>query len=157
MTDEITGCRYMFNTQSIKFRKVVSGLSLLTALGIIFYWMSVFAGLFPVAEAVPGYRDWFMSFPLADFWIAACALATFIFLMKEDERSIVTGIATGSGMIFLGLYALAYGLNTGLLFNLTADELVEIAIKLYCLIVGPLLIVYFWEARHHILPRVIRG
>jgi len=43
------------------------------------------------------------------------------------------------------LYALLYGVNTGLLFNLTTDEVIEIAIKVYCLSVGSFFIGYFWH------------
>jgi hypothetical protein len=43
------------------------------------------------------------------------------------------------------LYALLYGINTGLIFILTTDELIEIAIKVYCLSVGAFFIIYFWN------------
>lgn len=118
-------------------KKIIFGLSVFTAVGIIAYWSLVFAGLFPVEEVIPGYKNWFMSFPIADFWIAANSILLAISIRKENvKKSIIFGLITASSMIFLGLYALLYGINTGLLFHLTADELVEIAIKLYCLSVG---------------------
>lgn len=46
----------------------------------------------------------------------------------------------GSGLLFLGLYALAYGYNTGLLFQPTVDEYIEIGIKAYCLLAGSYLV-----------------
>ena len=48
-------------------------------------------------------------------------------------------------MIFLGLYAIAYGVNIGLLFILTTDEIIEIAIKIYCLVAGSMMIYYGWK------------
>lgn len=120
-------------------------LTAFTTLGIISYWMSVFTGIFPVTDLVPGYRNWFMSFPLPDGWIATMSLLALIFLLKGDDRASLFGLLTGSSLIFLGLYALMYGINTGLLFILTMDELIEIAIKIYCLSVGSFLIVYFWN------------
>jgi len=126
-------------------KRLATGLTLFTFLGIVAYWISVFAGLFPVTELVPGYRNWFMSFPLADGWIAVVSLLAFIFLLRGDERAALFGLLTGSSLIFLGLYALLYGVKTGLLFNLTTDELIEIAIKVYCLSVGSFFIGYFWR------------
>lgn len=120
-------------------------LTAFTTLGIISYWMSVFTGIFPVTDLVPGYRNWFMSFPLPDGWIATMSLLALIFLLKGDDRASLFGLLTGSSLIFLGLYALMYGINTGLLFILTMDELIEIAIKIYCLSVGSFFIVYFWN------------
>jgi hypothetical protein len=119
-------------------------LALITTLGIVIYWALVFTKILPVNELVPGYRTWFLSFPLADGWIASMSLLAFIFLLRGDSRAALFGILTGSSLVFLGLYALLYGFNTGLIFQLTSDELIEIAIKIYCLTVGSYFILYFW-------------
>ena len=125
-------------------KKIIFGFSVFTAVGIIAYWTLVFAGLFPVEDIIPGYKNWFMSFPAADFWVAANAILLAVFVKKgDDAKSAVFGLMAASGMIFLGLYALAYGINTGLLFILTADELIEIAIKIFCLSVGAYFIKHF--------------
>ena len=116
-----------------------------TSIGIILYWSSVFLGIFKVEEIIPGYRNWFMSFPVADLWIAICALLSSILLLKNDKKANLFGLLASSSMIFLGLYALLYGINTRLLFNFTTDEIIEIMIKVYCLSVGTLSIVYFWK------------
>jgi hypothetical protein len=120
-------------------------LTAFTTFGIIVYWTLVFAKIFPVTELVPGYKNWFMSFPLADGWIAVTSLLAFIFLLSGDDKAALFGLLAASGLIFLGLYALLYGINTGLLFILTTDEMIEIAIKAYCLSVGSFFIVYFWN------------
>jgi hypothetical protein len=127
------------------------GLTGFTTLGIVAYWSLVFARIFPVTDLVPGYRFWFMSFPLADGWIAVVSLLAFIFLLQNNEKAALFGLLTGSSLIFLGLYALLYGINTGLLFNLTSDELIEIGIKVYCLTVGSFFIVYFWNLAKQML------
>jgi len=105
----------------------------------------------PVTELVPGYRNWFMSFPLADGWIALTSLLAFVFLLRGDEKAALFGLLTGSSLIFLGLYALLYGVNTGLIFNLTMDEIIEIGIKVYCLSVGSFFIIYFWNFAREML------
>lgn len=126
-------------------RVLALGLTAFTTLGILSYWTLVFSGIFRVAELVPGYQNWFMSFPLPDGWIALVSLLAFIFLLQNKEKASLFGLLTGSSLIFLGLYALMYGINTGLLFNLITDELIEIAIKVYCLSVGSFFIHYFWN------------
>ncbi len=132
-------------------RKTVISLTFFTTAGIIIYWALVFAGVFPVTELVPGYTNWFMSFPLADFWIAISSLVAGVLLLQKKELSVLFGITSGSSLIFLGLYALLYGVNTKLLFILTTDELIEIAIKIYCLSVGTLFICYFWKQRKFLI------
>lgn len=126
-------------------RTLALGLTAFTTLGIIAYWTLVFARIFPVTELVPGYKNWFMSFPVADGWIAFVSLLAFIFLLKNDDKAILFGLLTASSLIFLGLYALLYGINTGLIFNLNVDEIIEIGIKVYCLSVGSFFIIYFWN------------
>ena len=101
-------------------------------------------------EIVPGYKNWFMSFPVADLWIAVCAFLSFKYLKSNDDKAILFGLLAGSSLIFLGLYAFLYGINTGLLFILTIDEIIEIGIKIYCLTVGGYLIINFWKARQSI-------
>jgi hypothetical protein len=126
-------------------RKVVISISLFTAVLGIFYWVSVFSGFFPVEELVPGYRNWFMSFPIADSWMFICAIFATVYALKNHSLVALFAPLTGASMIFLGLYAFTYGVNTGLLFILTTDEIIEIAIKIYCLLAGSMIIYHGWK------------
>lgn len=85
------------------------------------------------------------AFPIADGWMFACAILTAIFAWKHHSLATLFAPLTGASMIFLGLYAFTYGVNTGLLFHLTLDEIIEIAIKIYCLVAGSLVIYYGWR------------
>lgn len=134
-------------------RNLALGLTAFTTLGIVTYWVLVFTKIFPVTELVPGYKNWFMSFPLADGWIVIVSLLAFIFLLRDDDKAALFGLLTASSLIFLGLYALLYGINTGLLFILTTDEVIEICIKIYCLSVGSFFIVYFWNYAKEIISQ----
>jgi hypothetical protein len=107
-----------------------------TAAGIVAYWATVFSGAFVIHELVPGYRNWFMSFPLADFWIVVTSALAAIAATSNRPLGAIAMAATGASLIFLGLYAFAYGMNTGLVGRLTIDALVEITIKVYCLAAG---------------------
>lgn len=115
-------------------------ISFVTAGFILLYWLTVFTGIFEITDLVPGYKNWFMPFSAADLWIAVCALLAAIFILKGDKKGYIFGIMAGSSLVFLGIYAFGYGIITGLLFNLTVDEIIEILIKAYCLSVGPFLI-----------------
>lgn len=126
-------------------RNLALGLTAFTTFGIVAYWTLVFTKIFPVTELVPGYKNWFMSFPLADGWIAVVSALAFFFLLQNNDKASLFGLLTGSSLIFLGLYALLYGINTGLIFNLTVDEIIEIGIKVYCLSVGTFFIIHFWN------------
>jgi hypothetical protein len=132
-------------------RTLALGLTAFTTLGIAVYWTLVFTGIFKVTELVPGYRTWFLSFPLADGWIAVVSLLAFIFLLQNNDKAALFGLLTASSLIFLGLYALLYGVNTNLLFKLTTDETIEIGIKVYCLSVGTFFIFYFWNLEKAII------
>lgn len=126
-------------------KKIVISLSIFTATIGILYWGTVFTGLFPVTELVPGYKNWFMSFPIADSWMFVCAILAAIYAAKGHPLAALFAPLTGASLIFLGLYAFTYGFNTGLLFILTPDEIIEIIIKVYCLSVGSMLIHHGWK------------
>lgn len=132
----------------MKIKKLLIALSFLTGIFTITYWISVFTGIFPVEEIIPGYKIWFMAFPVADLWIAISSLLAGVLLIKRNEKAVLFGIAAGSSLLFLGLYALTYGINTGLIFNLNADEIIEILIKVYSITVGALFMTYFWKIRN---------
>ena len=128
----------------MKYQRLILGLSILTAIGTSLYWIVVFTGIVPLVEIVPGYITWFQSFPLADLWIVATsALLTFAIMTKRDAMATVCGLLSASAMIFLALNGLMFGINTGMIFMLTLDGIIEIAIKLYCLSVGAFYIKQF--------------
>lgn len=125
--------------------KTFKGLLITTALFIFTYWTSVFTGIFPVEELAAGYKNWFMSFPIPDFYIAFCAILSVYHLNRNKKLAGLFGAMTGSGLLFLGLYAISYGHNTGLLYILTTDEMIEIAIKVYCISAGTYFVRSSWK------------
>lgn len=124
-------------------------LGLLTAVFIGGYWALVFTGLFVVEEMVAGYRAWFMAFPLADAWIAVWGVMAYrASSRRDDDRLASYAMLMGSGLVFLGLYALSYGAITGLLWQASTEEAVELAIKAYCLLVGGAAVVHGLRRAH---------
>jgi hypothetical protein len=124
------------DTRQPMFGAATRVLLVVTIIVIVLYWGSIFSGMVTVEAATPGYVDWFMAFFLADSWIATAALVSLLLSRRNGSLAAVFLAAAGSALIFLGLNAFSYGYRTGLLFNLTTDEVVEIAIKIYCLTVG---------------------
>ena len=121
----------------MKHKNLIFGLSIFTAIGTLSYWILVFTGIFPLIEIVPGYITWFMSFPLADFWIVITSTLLAISIKRNNTGAmIVCGLLSASSMIFLALNGLVFGINTGMICMFTVDEVIEIGIKIYCLSVG---------------------
>ena len=131
-------------------KKILAGLTFFTTIGIVAYWSLVFSGLSPVDELTPGYTNWFMSFSIPDMWIAVSSLLAGLLLLKNKEMAVPFGIASGSSLVFLGIHEFLYGINTGLLFTMSANEIMEIAIRLYFLSVGTLFMVCFWRLRNNL-------
>jgi hypothetical protein len=128
-------------------RAWVCFLSLATGSGILLQWILVWSGAFPVAESVPGFRNYFLSFVVADLWLVAVAFMTGAFILLKDPKALLFGVALGSAMVFFGLYALTYDLNTGLLFDFSAGELFGKAVTVYNLLAGLLFMVLSWRNR----------
>jgi hypothetical protein len=128
-------------------RALLIVLSLLTGAGILAQWILVWAGVFPVEDTVPGFRNYFMAFVAADMWRVLAAFATGVCAAMKDDRAVLFGVALGSAMIFFGLYALMYDLNTGLLFDLSAGELFGKIVTLYNLLGGLLFVFLSWGSR----------
>ncbi len=128
-------------------RKILLVLSALTGAGILLQWILVWAGAFPVEETIPGYRDYFLSFVAADTWLVLAAFLTTAFLLRGDSRAAASGVALGSAMLFFGLYAFAYDLRTGLLWQITSEEAFGKAVTLYNILGGIFLMLLSWRVR----------
>ena len=128
----------------MKYKSLIFGTSLFTAIGTMLYWGVVFTGLSPVVELVPGYTTWFWSFPLPDFWIVITSvLLAFSIKTKRDAMAVVCGLLTASGMVFLALNELMFSFYTGMIRMPVRDIGIDLIIKIYCLSVGAFYIKQF--------------
>ncbi|MGA9399211.1 MAG: hypothetical protein WBV22_13255 [Anaerolineaceae bacterium] len=130
-----------------KSRVFLCVLSFFSGAGILLQWIMVWTGNFPVEDSVPGFRNYFLSFQAADLWLILLAFMTGIFILLKNQKSLLFGIALGSAMVFFGLYALLYDLNTGLFFNFSASELFGKAVTFYNILAGLLVIYLSWRDR----------
>jgi hypothetical protein len=126
-------------------RRVLLVFSSLTGAGILLQWILVWVGAFPVEETIPGYRDYFLSFVVADTWLILAAFLTTVFLLRGDPRAAASGVALGSAMLFFGLYAITYDLRTGLLWQITMEEVFGKAVTLYNVLGGVFLMLLSWR------------
>lgn len=128
-------------------RSLVCVFSFLTGAGILLQWILVWAGRFPVEESVPGFRNYFLSFQVADLWLILLAFLTGAFILLKNPKALLFGIALGSAMVFFGLYALLYDLNTGLFYDFSAGELFGKFVTFYNILAGFLIMWLSWKDR----------
>ncbi|MBM4425632.1 MAG: hypothetical protein FJ031_00190 [Chloroflexi bacterium] len=103
----------------------ICALSFLTGAGILLQWILVWTGRFPVKESVPGFRNYFLSFQVADLWLILLAFLTGTFILLKNPKALLFGIALGSAMVFFGLYSLLYDLNTGLFYDFSTGGMCQ--------------------------------
>jgi len=106
-------------------------------------------GKFPVDESVPGFRNYFLSFQAADLWLILLAFLTGIFIILKNPKAVLFGIGLGSAMVFFGLYALLYDLNTGLFFNFSTSELFGKCVTFYTIFASLLFMFLSWKDRQN--------
>lgn len=128
-----------------KSQTFVCVLSFLTGAGILLQWILIWSGRFPVEESVPGFRNYFLSFQLADLWLILLAFLTGTFILLKNPKALLFGIALGSAMVFFGLYALLYDLNTGLFYDFSAGELFGKFVTFYNILAGLVIMRLSWK------------
>ena len=128
----------------------VTALLVLTAVGTATYWVGFFFGgdtLHAGEDAV--YLGFEHAFPAADAWMAGAAAATAVGLVRRRPWALAAGIAAGSALVFLGLIDVLFDLEHGMYARGSTAVAAELVINVYCLTVGPFLMVWFWRRREH--------
>jgi hypothetical protein len=93
---------------------VISALLIVTALAVIYYWADFFirGGVHVLKE------DWYLkferSFPPADLWMSACAIAGAAGLLTEQTYGLVFALIAAGSLLFLGLMDIAFNVQNGL-------------------------------------------
>jgi hypothetical protein len=118
------------------------------ALGTLAFWIAFFAGGDAMhSSESASYLAFEHAFPVADAWMAGASAVAAIGLARRRAWAIPAGIAAGSALIFLGLLDVTFDVEQGLYSPMSAAVASEIAINVFCLVVGPWLIVWFWRRR----------
>jgi hypothetical protein len=124
--------------------RLVVGLLAITVVGTAAYWIGFFAGGETLhASTTDVYGAFERAFPVADGWMAACAAAAALGLVRGRAWAAPAGIAAGSALVYLGLMDVAFDVEQGLYAQRSGAMAVEIVINVFCLSVGPFLIGWF--------------
>ncbi len=131
---------------------VTAALMLLTAVGTLLFWVTFFADLETqrsgyLASRCDAWFAWEMSFPLADAWMAATAIAGAVGLWRMRPTGLLFGLVSGGAMVFLGLMDALFFLQNGLYLPLTGEVAVELFIHIWTAAFGLFAIAYIWSHR----------
>jgi len=125
----------------------IIGLLLFACFAIVTYWAIFFTTGDVQVRKDPVYMAFESAFPLADGWMALCALAGAVGLWRKKDWGFLFGLLAGSSSIFLGLMDVLFNLNEGNYALGGAEMAVEIAINLATLSLGIVVIAYLWRHR----------
>ena len=113
---------------------------------VIYYWVDFYLrrGVQVIQE------DWYIkfqkAFPVADTWMATCALLGAIGLLTEQTYGLLFSMLAASSMIFLALMDITFNVENKLyrLVGTSNEMKLELVGNIWFLSVGVILIVYLW-------------
>jgi hypothetical protein len=116
--------------------KAIIVLEVLTALGMILFWVGFFTiGLAP-KEPPQGYFEYERSFPLPDTILAAGLLAAARMLQKGKIAGRTASLVCGGALMFLGVLDFSFNYQNGMYKISTADMILNGFINIWCVIFG---------------------
>jgi hypothetical protein len=130
---------------------VIVGLLLFATVATALFWIAWF--FLPGSVQASNWECYIVfeqAFPLADAWMAIAALIGAIGLWRRKDWGFLFSLLAGSAAIFLGLMDLLYDLEHGTFAQLTAESLIELAIVVLVLALGPVVITYLWSNRRQL-------
>lgn len=125
--------------------KIIVLLQVLTALGLIIFWIGFFTiGLAPEAPP-PGYFVYEHSFPLPDLILALALLISAWLLFKARPAGRALSLVCAGALMFLGLLDFSFNIQNGMYGISAMDLALNASINLWCVAFG------FWTAvaLHH--------
>lgn len=125
----------------------IIGLLLFACFAVVAYWTLFFTTGDVQVRHDPVYLAFEGAFPLADGWMALCAMAGAVGLWRQKDWGFLFGLLAGSSSIFLGLMDVLFNLNEGNYALGGAEMAVEVAINLATLSMGIVVIIYLWRNR----------
>jgi hypothetical protein len=127
-----------------------AALMLLTAIGVILFWVVFFADLDAQRESTfasqaDAWFAWELSFPLPDAWVALTAILGAIGLWRRRPAGLLFGLVSGGALVFLGLIDLLFFLENGLYLPMNAEAAIELLIHLWATGFGLFAIAIIWR------------
>jgi hypothetical protein len=117
------------------------------AVGTTAYWLVFFTSGAVQVQRDAAYLAFEKAFPLADGWMAACAVLGAIGLWRGRPWGLLFGLLAASSLVFLGCMDVLWNLNSGSYAIGSNAMKAEIVINVFCLAGGSLLILYLWRHR----------
>lgn len=123
-------------------------LELITALGIVLFWIYFFAVENSNPKNTSIYLAYERAFPLADIgWLSLALVIGAIGLLRMKKYGILFSLVGGGAMIFLGLLDMSFNTLQGNYTKSVADGIMNGFINLWSLLFGIFLIIYVWRKR----------
>ncbi len=120
---------------------------IITFVATLAYWLIYFTSGEVQVRQDEVYLAFENAFPVADAWMAICALLGAIGLLRKQAWGFLFALLAASSMIFLGLMDVTFNLNQGIYALGGIETAIEVVINLFCLVVSPLIINYLWKNR----------
>jgi len=117
------------------------------AVGTTAYWLVFFTSGAVQVQRDAAYLAFEKAFPLADGWMAACAVLGAVGLWRGRPWGLLFGLLAASSLVFLGCMDVLWNLNSGSYAIGSNAMNAEIVINVFCLAGGSLLILYLWRHR----------
>ncbi len=130
---------------------ILAFLLVLFAVGMVIFWILFFQTEMLTLAETDVYDAHERSFPLADGYLALCAIICAVGLIRMRNWALLFGLLTGSGLIFLGLMDLLWSYNRGFLSNMGQAAIQSSFITVVCLVLGSVMIIYLWRNREYLL------
>jgi hypothetical protein len=124
---------------------------LVTAAGTLLYWFDFFTSGRVHVRTDPVYLAFERAFPLADTWMAACALIGAIGLARRRPWGLLFGLLAASSQVFLALMDVTFNLNEGNYSMGSRAMAFEMLINAVLLAGAPWLIAWLWRNRAPLL------
>ena len=128
----------MINVLSIN---TISILSIITAVGLILFWIGFFTiGLAP-KNPPAGYFVYEHSFPVPDIILAVVLIAGSVLNMTGGTHGNTLLVASGGALVFLGILDMSFNFQNGMYKTSVLDMILNAFINLWCVIFGALIVV----------------
>lgn len=123
--------------------KTVATLQLITAFGIILFWIGFFTvGLAP-KNPPAGYFIYEYSFPLPDSVLALILIAAAVLLIRGKTLGRSLSLVAAGGLVFLGVVDFSFNIQNGVYALSVLDLVLNAFINLWCVGFGAFLFFRF--------------
>ena len=124
---------------------LIAAFQILPCIVIVGFWIYFFSVETKNPENSEVYLAFEKTFPLPEFcWLIPCLILSAIGLITVQKYGYLFSIMAGTGLIFIGLFDISFNIQNGVYTGEKSKCITEIIFNLYCMIFGPISIIYGW-------------